>query len=355
MNAHAKGVGFVYRSAGCRNPPLTLGMSSTPVFFIQISALGPGRKTKVKKQILTNKSLVPLMITGFLFFTIILSSSFSFAQDKNKIFQEFKSNYSFYWQGAKFLLGKTKIDPLVTKMMDKALPKIADQDVAGAIKAMSGVIGEKKNIKELNPKYVGYLEPQFKSLIKSIGKEDYVQIVTTICDVALVSNDYLVHNIVPENNISNQKALAVVDTNQIKQIDRKTGTVKEGLYIKNSTHKPITVCIGWYSDSKACYMTMGWYNIPVGETIAPSLKFTQDKETFYYHAKTQDNKTNWGGEYKLLVNSEKFKIYNADKKDTKKENPKYYFTSFRKKEVSFGMFDTKTYTLNLTIADESSK
>lgn len=295
------------------------------------------------------------MIAGFLFFTIILSPSISFSQDKAKVFQEFKSNYSFYWQGAKFLLGKINIDPLVTKMMDKALPKIADQDVAGAITAISGIIGEKKNIKELNPKYTGYLEPQFKSLIKSIGKEDYVQIVTTICDIALVSNDYLVNNILPENNISNQKALAVIDTNQVKQIDRKTGNVKSGLYIKNSTNKPISVCIGWYQGDKACYITKGWYNIAAGETVNPSLSFTQDKETFYYHAKTQDNKTNWGGEYKLLVSPEKFEIYNADKADTKKENPKYYSTSFRKKEVSFGMFDPKTYTLNLSIADESSK
>lgn len=219
-----------------------------------------------------------------LLFIIVLFPFVSFAQDKAKIFQEFKSNYSFYWSGAKFLLGKTKIDPLVTNMIDKALPKIADQDVTGAITAITGIIAEKKNIKELNQKYVSYLEPQFNSLIKSIEKQDYVEILTTISDVALVSNDYLINNILPENNTTNKSALAVIDPLTLKELNNEKSSINHKEIISvldslNALQKPIK-CVsftnmgGWI----ILYGTDGFISSGIPKNASEKLHELHDKK-----------------------------------------------------------------------------
>jgi uncharacterized membrane protein len=129
---------------------------------------------------------------------------------------------------------------------------------------------------------------------------------------------------------------------------------KGQLYIKNSTNKKVNVCIGWYQESTnyTGYMTKGWYNIEPGEKIAPGLNFTSNKDFFYYYAKTDDNKSAWGGKYKLLASNKGFYIKNADMQYVKNANSEYYWLEFDKVNVTFSSFGKRTYTLELTMPHE---
>ncbi len=137
------------------------------------------------------------------------------AQDK--VFENFKNNYQFYWKGAKYLLGKTKINPIVSDIIEKSLPKIAEKDIKGAIKEISIVFYEKKNIKVLNPQYTSYLETNFKSLIDYIENKRWGQISLILCDIALVTNNYFINN----NLNDGIKINDIVDQKTIDNIDKK--------------------------------------------------------------------------------------------------------------------------------------
>lgn len=127
------------------------------------------------------------------------------------------------------------------------------------------------------------------------------------------------------------------------------------LIIQNSTSKDIAISIGWYSNTTTYsgFITKGWYLVKPGEKKNVGLTFTSGENTFYYFAKQkQGNK--WEGNYKMLVNSSAFEIINADKQFTKDNDSSSYWALFSKKTVSFGILETKTYTLNFTENQESS-
>lgn len=124
-----------------------------------------------------------------------------------------------------------------------------------------------------------------------------------------------------------------------------TFTIKAQLYIKNATSKPVSIAVGWYSESKdyTGYVTKGWYNIEPGETINPGLTFTSSDDHYYYYAK------GWEGNTKLLVGgNEAFNIKNAHLQYVKDANPSYKWVMFRRKDVHFDFLETKTRTLKLT-------
>ena len=114
-------------------------------------------------------------------------------------------------------LKKTKIDPFVMSIMDKALPKIADQDIKGAILEISNAYYEKKGIKVLNSAYTKYLENKFENLIRIIPAKNYFEIILTLSDIVLVSDNYFNKNIVPDDsNLNKNKAVnSVADTSSI--------------------------------------------------------------------------------------------------------------------------------------------
>jgi len=160
------------------------------------------------------KTIFRAALIGLLTLLIVVDLN---AQTKEQIFKEFKNNYSMYWSGTKFLLNKTKIDPFILSLMDKALPKVADQDVKGAILEISNVFYEKKGIKELNPGYTKYLENKFEYLLKVIPKKDYFEIILALSDIVLVSDNFFNKNIVPDESFlnKNKEVDLVADTSSI--------------------------------------------------------------------------------------------------------------------------------------------
>ena len=149
-------------------------------------------------------------------FLLTISSLSIQAQNVN-VFEEFKKNYKFYWDGAKFLLGKTSIDPIVNEIIEKSLPKIADKDVKGAILEVSNVFYEKKDIKALNPDYLKYLEKTMNELIPNIGAKKWGKVSLTLCDIALVTNSYFT-----TGKMENSATISdIVDETAISNIDKK--------------------------------------------------------------------------------------------------------------------------------------
>lgn len=148
---------------------------------------------------------------------LLTISSLSIQAQNINVFEEFKKNYKFYWDGAKFLLGKTSIDPIVNEIIEKSLPKIADKDVKGAILEVSNVFYEKKNIKALNPDYLKYLEKNINELIPNIGAKKWGKVSLTLCDIALVTNSYFT-----TGKMENSATISdIVDETAISNIDKK--------------------------------------------------------------------------------------------------------------------------------------
>lgn len=116
------------------------------------------------------------------------------------------------------------------------------------------------------------------------------------------------------------------------------------LFIKNETSKPVSIAIGWHSDGDSFdgFVTKGWYNIEPGVTIAPGLYFTSDNDHFFYYAK------GWSGNIQFLVSDDAFEIRNADMQYQKDKNPSYRWVNFKRKDVSFSLFEERKYTLRLT-------
>ena len=122
------------------------------------------------------------------------------------------------------------------------------------------------------------------------------------------------------------------------------------LYLKNESNETVSVCIGWYQESSSGYVTKGWWNIEPGQTISPGLSFTKLNDEFYYRA-TSASRT-WGTEYNLLIRNDAFEIKDAHSEYTKKNNPSYQWASFNKMSVSFGLLESKTFTLTFEKSQE---
>jgi uncharacterized membrane protein len=125
---------------------------------------------------------------------------------------------------------------------------------------------------------------------------------------------------------------------------------KSQLYLKNSTSKPIIVALGWHSESSDFngYITKGWFTIEPNQTLNTGLSFSSTNDHFYYYAISKDKSNDWSGDNKLLVGSNNFLIKNADMDYKKQEDKSFSWKGFRRKDVSFGFLETKTYTLDFT-------
>jgi len=126
------------------------------------------------------------------------------------------------------------------------------------------------------------------------------------------------------------------------------------LSLQNSTSKNISVAVAWYQSSSTYngYMSKGWYNIESGEIINPGLNFTADVDSFFYYAKTTDGEHKWEGGYKFLTSAKAFSIQDANESVVKKNNPDYEWKYFKKKVVTFGLFEARKYTLNFVLQED---
>jgi hypothetical protein len=129
-----------------------------------------------------------------------------------------------------------------------------------------------------------------------------------------------------------------------------TNQLYSQLSIKNGSSEPITVAIGWYSESEEYtgFVTKGWYNIEPGHTIDPGLYFTSNDDYFYYYAFSKSWEWKGGGDYKLLIHStDAFTIKNAHLDYVKNENSSYQWRNFKLKEVHFDWLEERKHTLTL--------
>ncbi len=152
------------------------------------------------------------------FILILVSVSFFInANGQNALLENFKKNYKLYWNSAKFLLDQTQIDPLITKIIDVSLPKVAEKDIKGAIFEISNLLHREKNIKILAPQYTSFLDKEFNSLIDNIKKKKWGQVALILCDVALTTDEFL-----RTGNIENATDVEdLVPDDARKNIDKK--------------------------------------------------------------------------------------------------------------------------------------
>lgn len=135
-------------------------------------------------------------------------------------------NYSVYISGAKFLLGKTKIDPTITDIVARILPKALNKDVNGAVKEFASIIYEKKKIKVLNPEFTKYTTNKITHLAKIFPQNDYFEITMAITDIVLVTDNYINKNIVPNETSSNTVLGTNTNLSQNKNTTQKVAEMQ---------------------------------------------------------------------------------------------------------------------------------
>lgn len=197
---------------------------------------------------------------------------------------------SLYTAGAKFLITKTKINPIVIDLIEKTLPKALNKDIDGAVSEFSGVICEKKKIKELNPAFAKYVSNKIRYLAKAIPKGDYFDITMSLSDFILVTDDFLSNNKAPDNTNLNTNKLAksIVDSLSINKtivavpIDRKA--ILDDLKKINTDNKKLQ-CIAFtsFGGYTILYGTNGYFSSGIPKNASEKLKELHDNKKEIKH------------------------------------------------------------------------
>ena len=147
---------------------------------------------------------------------LLLVTNVTFAQNDQRL-SNFRANLPMYSASVSLILSQTNVDPIVGELIGRVLPKIANEDVEGAVLEVSNIIYEKKGIASLNPNYTKYLDVKFHSVLDLISQNNYMQIVMTLADVALVTDKFLTNHGVPNasNYTSNKTADATISKSAV--------------------------------------------------------------------------------------------------------------------------------------------
>ena len=135
-------------------------------------------------------------------FCFLVLPSFCFGQ--NNALQNFRQNIPLYASSAALLLTQTKVDPVVPDVISKVLPEVANENVDGAVQAVATILYERKNIKALDPTYTQYLDTKIRSLIGSVKSNDYTNIIASIADISVNTNNYIHNNFTNSSTNNNQ-------------------------------------------------------------------------------------------------------------------------------------------------------
>ncbi len=136
----------------------------------------------------------------------------------NKTFSQ-SNDFDMYIAGANFLLDKTNIDPSITEIVEATLPKIINRDAEGAVSTFANFIYQKKHIKELNPDFLKYTTNEIKNLITIFPQKNYFDIIMSLSDLIMTTDDYLNNNILPVVSAekTKKKVNSTVDTSSINK------------------------------------------------------------------------------------------------------------------------------------------
>ena len=116
--------------------------------------------------------------------------------------ENFKKDIPMYTSALSLVLKSTKIDPIIPDIIEKVLPQIANENVDGAIIAISNTLYNDKGIKALDPNYTQYLDTKIHYVIDQIKENNYLGIVTTLTDIAMTTDSYVKKNFNKSDNKS---------------------------------------------------------------------------------------------------------------------------------------------------------
>ena len=154
----------------------------------------------------------------FLVFIVFASMNCFAQKSRSEYFADFKENLPMYSAGISIALSQLNVDPVITSFISNVLPKIAAEDVQGAILEASNIIYKKTGRKELNPDYTNYLTLKINNILLLISKNDYPAIILTASDIAISTDKYMKTNVAPNssNFNSNSAAESVIDKNKLQ-------------------------------------------------------------------------------------------------------------------------------------------
>lgn len=129
------------------------------------------------------------------FFALFSNEAFSQAS-----LDDYKQTVTLAWSIASPTLRSFKIDPMIIDIVGSSLPGIMNQDVHGAVKAISNKIYEKTNIKYLNPDFTTTLETSINNLIPLIKSKSYINATAIFAGVSYATYNFIKYNQVSKVN-----------------------------------------------------------------------------------------------------------------------------------------------------------
>ena len=131
------------------------------------------------------------------FLFLLLISNGAFAQSRQQIFQDFRTNAPMYIALANVGLIAAKVDPDITNMLDNVVPKIADENIDGAANDVLYLLRRKTGLSYIDPKIKTYLTSKIRSSVDAIANQDYALLVSTVTEFALATDEFIKHRTIP--------------------------------------------------------------------------------------------------------------------------------------------------------------
>ena len=141
-------------------------------------------------------------------FALLIVTNSLYAQNRQQLFSDFKATYPMYIASANLLLSHSNVDPTITLLINRVLPKIADENVDGAVIEVSNILYQKKGMRDLNPAYLSYMDIKCRYIILLIPKNDYLNIVMTVADMYLTTKNFIDNGVVPSFSDYNANTLS---------------------------------------------------------------------------------------------------------------------------------------------------
>lgn len=189
------------------------------------------------------------------------------------------------WTFASPLILNKITDPLAKEIINKAIPKIIDQDVKGASYEIADAIYRIKNVKVLNKEFLGEIEKNINEDIKAIKRKDYVSAVNSLVMVVGFTENYIKTGILDKADLKPQAPIVVEkkeivkneDVNGKLHLDQnnkylffvKQGTFTEDKRVTKTPEENFNVTL---NDGKK-------FGLSIGEETNPEFK-TINMETF---------------------------------------------------------------------------
>jgi uncharacterized membrane protein len=247
------------------------------------------------------------------------------AQTDNHIaLEKFRNEYEEYILAANNLLRESSsIDPIVTDMIGRVIPHLADEDIDGAINEVATILYRRTGVKELNPAFITYIKNTCINIVNEVKTDNLVLLPISILNSYLDIDNYLKTGTVPYAIVKSYNYASHSshyhshhhahnssgDNNTRNTPTATTYTPEKEKYptsftVNNQTDE--TVSVAYANRQGDEFVSAGWIRIPPHQTT----KLNVDNDSYDFYVCAYGGKSEWYGTYSYCVDTSNFSLVN---------------------------------------------